>query len=923
MLSRFNPWRQRSAAPTAEPGPDRPPVEYFLPDDGVSRPQVSVQDWDKWRALGKGQASPETMKAPPLSTAPPKGSVTPEELDLPVHSWETLNFLTPEETLNPSRLPGTKPPAGTLPLGAQPPTVEPSELPIPNVGAPDSVAQRLANAPALASLPARLAKQLADISDALKQGDSLPTPEPPAKSAEADISSVDSSASLVGDLLDGRGDSLTGLGTLTPRADETSAPTFRPVVGDGAVGDHAVPGAVTDFLIRTFIGRGGQGEVWSATQTALHREIAVKIHQRGDVGEFLQEAYTAGELEHPNIVPVYDLSRIAHNGHERPMLAMKFIRGTPWNKILSQGRRRSDPGTQDAFLNEQLTTLMTLCNAVAFAHSKRILHRDLKPHQVVIGDFGEVYLSDWGLAVYLGEEAPRAGDSPLPKFRCRDSATNPAGTPAYMAPEQTLRSTEKLSAATDVYLLGAILFEIVTGHPPHGSDSALRSYDMARRNDIGPLPDWCPAELREIVMRSLATDPAHRFQSVVEFRQALVEFVSGAGRKRDSEALADEVAREFERPESAKHLGYMQLIRLEQQVNRALQLWPENPRAKALSTTILARLADTALAKSDLELAKTLATMLPAHHPERGTLLAASDEQGRARRRMHLQRTMWFALSVVLSAALGYSIMSNMLVQKGRALREAEARSLASERRAVTAEEKRIEAERELARREQMLLSSMKEGSYKMELANKLFYAGDHAGAAKLFQEISSVAGEALSTVTEETRETVSATLRMQQRNAKYNEACAYSLKGRLDDSLVALYEAVDFGFTDVPHIKADSDLKNVRNGRPEEFAAILQRAAELDLENVTPTPGIRVQSEPGSIPWGGVSDALKRAFIFQVDLGDGTRVYHYDSTAEQVLTPLPPMPPEPAEEPEPLDDASMDDEDTPEPDPDEEESTP
>src|SRR5690606_29562446 len=155
------------------------------------------------------------------------------------------------------------------------------------------------------------------------------------------------------------------------------------------------------------------------------------------------------------------------------------------------------------------------------------------------------YLMDWGMALSLEPQAPPSHREGIAKFHTRANGKNQCGTPAYMAPEQTERSLERLGPATDVYLLGATLFEIVSANPPHDALTAAEAYDAAKRNEIGPLHPGCPAELRAVIDRALATDPADRFASVEQFREALNTFLSGSGRRRESRQLVEEAVGEM------------------------------------------------------------------------------------------------------------------------------------------------------------------------------------------------------------------------------------------------------------------------------------------------------------------------------------------------------------------------------------------
>ncbi len=221
------------------------------------------------------------------------------------------------------------------------------------------------------------------------------------------------------------------------------------------------------FRLLRVTGRGGMGEVWEAVQLRLRRVVALKRMARVRLGStgggsttridvFQNEAITAGLLDHPNIVPVYEL---AYEDNGLPALAMKYVRGRPWIDVI---RDDFDAMDVEGFLGRHLAIFAQVCQAVVFAHSRGVIHRDLKPSQVMIGDFGEVLLMDWGLAVIV----ERTSDIPdvevddqerpvnLPSI---ESAENPGGTPAYMAPEQTENHPRRLGYHTDVYLLGGVL----------------------------------------------------------------------------------------------------------------------------------------------------------------------------------------------------------------------------------------------------------------------------------------------------------------------------------------------------------------------------------------------------------------------------------------------------------------------------------
>ena len=279
------------------------------------------------------------------------------------------------------------------------------------------------------------------------------------------------------------------------------------------------------------IGEGGMGIVRLATQRSLGRKVAVKTlrpNMRSDAAtlRLLREAWVTGTLEHPNIVPVYDLG-LDEDGS--PIIVLKRIEGIEWGQVMHDaGVARERYGAAD-LLEHNLRILVQLCNAVSLAHARGVLHRDLKPENVMIGKFGEVYLVDWGIAVSLVAD-------PLGRLPLAADQKEMAGTPCYMAPEM-LGALGKLSELTDIYLLGAILHEILTGAPPHNGTfkqivgSILLStfeYDVT-----------VPKDLADIARRAMSREPEKRFGTAEELRLRIEWYL----RHRGSLAISEEASR--------------------------------------------------------------------------------------------------------------------------------------------------------------------------------------------------------------------------------------------------------------------------------------------------------------------------------------------------------------------------------------------
>lgn len=282
------------------------------------------------------------------------------------------------------------------------------------------------------------------------------------------------------------------------------------------------------IVLGAVLGEGGMGVVHHATQTSLARAVAVKRLKSSEHAaerRLMLEARITGALEHPNVVPVHALER---DDSGRPMIVMKRIEGRAWSELLAEvpAERRLD----EDVLREHLGILVQVSRALRFAHARRVIHRDVKPENVMLGSFDEVYLVDWGIAVSLDrvDGVPFAGD-----------VRTIEGTPVYLAPEMAGAEGDALDERTDVYLLGATLFEILTGRPPHAADSVTAVLVKAFSGEVPPLPAATPSELSRIVQRALAREREDRFPSAVDFADAVEQFL----RHRDSARLCAEAGR--------------------------------------------------------------------------------------------------------------------------------------------------------------------------------------------------------------------------------------------------------------------------------------------------------------------------------------------------------------------------------------------
>jgi serine/threonine-protein kinase len=284
--------------------------------------------------------------------------------------------------------------------------------------------------------------------------------------------------------------------------------------------------------------RGGMGEVWLAHDTDLGRDVALKELrvERTDEPEvwarFVEEAKITGRLEHPGIVPVYELVRPGDRG--RPFYTMRFVRGRTFTDVIKSYHQKRVAGSAGPFdQRELLNAFVGVCNAVAYAHARGVLHRDLKGQNVVLGDFGEVMVLDWGLAKVVQDrpaEATRCGivsdhaTTGVPKPVMRQDSLSHAqtlqgqvlGTPGYMAPEQADGRLEQITERTDVYGLGAILYEVLTGQPPFtGTETHEVLKRVINERPLRPreVVTTVPRPLEAICLQALAKDPKERYAS--------------------------------------------------------------------------------------------------------------------------------------------------------------------------------------------------------------------------------------------------------------------------------------------------------------------------------------------------------------------------------------------------------------------------
>lgn len=319
--------------------------------------------------------------------------------------------------------------------------------------------------------------------------------------------------------------------------DSGSEHGVSPIVAAGSAAKKLVPQGRAKYQILGEIARGGMGVILKGHDGDLGRDLAIKVldpelaKNPAVVSRFVEEAQIGGQLQHPGIVPVYELGLMADDA---PYFTMKLVKGRTLSALLSQRKSTADNRTRI------LQVFGSVCQTIAYAHSKGVLHRDVKPANIMVGAFGEVQVVDWGLAkvlhrggvaderraqhsVYTIIETVRSG----PGSSGSDSIMGSVmGTPAYMSPEQAQGEVEKLDERADVFALGATLCEILTGRPPYEATAAESTLVQAARARLDPARERIAA---------CDADPA--------LKKLCLECMTPArdARPRDAEAVANAV----------------------------------------------------------------------------------------------------------------------------------------------------------------------------------------------------------------------------------------------------------------------------------------------------------------------------------------------------------------------------------------------
>ena len=463
----------------------------------------------------------------------------------------------------------------------------------------------------------------------------------------------------------------------------------REVIQSAAEGTaESAEDAAADYQIEELLGEGGMGAVYAARQKSMDRPVAIKVLKpraarlASSQDAFVSEAVITGKLDHPNIVPIYDVGK---QPNDALFYAMKQVEGVEWKERFAENT-----------VSENLDILLRVSDAIAFAHARGIVHRDLKPANIMLGPFGEVLVMDWGLAMPTEDHPSR---EMFPDARA-------GGTPHYMAPEM-VDGTERVDRRSDVYLLGAILFEIVTGKPPHALDlpkgtrreRVLAVLDAVANNVIAPTDE--SGELLDIARKAIATEPADRYQTVPEFQTALREYLS----HEESIELADRAA---ERLAAGRQSGeYTEFSRARFGFETALEAWPENERAVEGLQETLFDYAKTAFDRGDLDLALSLIDESDSKQSGLGAsiLQAIVDRDARQQQIRRLRRISLAASLVVAIVSIGAAVWINSERSKALVAQQEEA----TQREVAERNEKEAQQQREIAQHNEKVAEKQRE----------------------------------------------------------------------------------------------------------------------------------------------------------------------------------------------------------------------
>ena len=298
------------------------------------------------------------------------------------------------------------------------------------------------------------------------------------------------------------------------------------------------------YRLLELLGEGGMGQVWKATDTVMNRDVALKFIKHESVTEkmirrFEEESRITAQLQHPGIVPIHDFGFL---GEDLQFFTMRIVKGNTFGELLRQSERQLDD------ITKFVQILLDVSQVMAYAHSRKVIHRDLKPENIMVGAFGEVQVMDWGLAKVLGVNAVSVVETDestvisSPRDSDLTQAGSVMGTWPYMAPEQARGQIDMINARADVFSLGSILCEILTGKPVYHGEGIRRQAGEADLDDAFARLEKCDADpaLIAIACKCLSEKASQRYANAVELAQALEEHLQSVQSRLQEERIAKE-----------------------------------------------------------------------------------------------------------------------------------------------------------------------------------------------------------------------------------------------------------------------------------------------------------------------------------------------------------------------------------------------
>ncbi len=467
---------------------------------------------------------------------------------------------------------------------------------------------------------------------------------------------------------------------LSPAINRSLSETKLHLRGQVVTTSHSALAKQSDYRLVRLLGKGGMGNVYVARQGSLDRLVALKVirpldedkrqrfEQKGTLKQveqdrrmqFLSEAVVTGDLDHPSIVPIHD---IAVTGDDTLFYSMKRVSGSPWSKVIAEKSR-----------DENLDILLRVSDAIGFAHTRGVVHRDIKPENIMLGEFGVVMVMDWGLALAKPE---------FEKLESIHQSHSLGGSPAYMAPEMAIGPVARIGPASDIYLLGATLFQIITGVAPHYATSVSECLKVVASNKIRDVSSDYQGELMQIALKAMATRAEDRYADVREFQSAIREYRS------HSESIALATNAQSELDGAATSHEYEAYARARFGFEQSLKLWPDNSRAIAGVAATRIACAEEALLKGDFDLGLSLLDRNDASHHELIAKLDAGKEANASRKkRLDLLRKVTAALLAFIILGGGAALYAINLKRS-----QAEAQQIRADKNALQAQLEKQNAE--------------------------------------------------------------------------------------------------------------------------------------------------------------------------------------------------------------------------------------